>query len=200
MSHTDPQSAGHGPLQNPEVAHEESDVNVRALAGFVVALFVVAAIVHVLMWGLLVWFQKEAAENDPIVSPLARPAADMPSSLVNNPFFGPTEGPQLLTNEPSVLQKHRQTEADALGTYGWVDEKTRVARIPIGEAKKLIVQRGLPARADGAADTALGTRRGAYGESSGGRAITSPPAPREQESAPQEAPAPGTAPKGSTGH
>ncbi len=62
-------------------------------------------------------------------------------------------------------------EAETLGTYGWVDEKSGVARMPIEEAKKLILQRGLPARAEGAADPTLGTPRAAYGESSSGRTI-----------------------------
>src|SRR3989442_10321148 len=43
----------------------------------------------------------------------------------------------------------RQTRAEAeaaLSSYGWVDEKTGIARIPIDEAIKLLAERGLPAR------------------------------------------------------
>src|SRR2546422_5857297 len=41
----------------------------------------------------------------------------------------------------------RQTRAEAeaaLSSYGWVDEKTGIARIPIDEAIKLLGERGLP--------------------------------------------------------
>ena len=56
-------------------------------------------------------------------------------------------------------------------SYGWVDEKSGIARMPISEAKKLILQRGLPARADGAGSVARVLAVPAYGESSGGRTI-----------------------------
>jgi hypothetical protein len=190
MSHTERDER-----DNPDVVHEHSDVNVRALIGSAIGLFVVIGIVFVLMWGLLGFFQRQASQNDPPQSPLSRPAVEMPASLVGNPFFGPSEGPQLLTSEPTVLSKQRAMEAERLGTYGWVDEKAGVARIPIAEAKKLILQRGLPARAEGSENPVQGTRRAAYGEASSGRTIPTGIAKPEQESAPQEA-APATPPKG----
>jgi hypothetical protein len=191
MSHTEDPG-----LDNPDVAHEHSDVNVRALIGLAIGLFAVTGLVAVLMWGLLAFFQRQAANNDPAVSPLARPAAEMPASQVGNPFFGSAEGPQLLTSEPAVLSKQRAMEAEALGSYGWVDEKSGVARIPISEAKKLILERGLPARAEGTADSDQGTRRAAYGEASAGRTIPTGIAKPQQESTPPEAPAPAAPPKG----
>ena len=198
MRHTDPP-----PLHNPEVAHEHSDVNVRALIRFTVALLVVTVIVHILMWGLFELLERRAAQNDAALSPVARPTTEMPANTVANPFFGPTQGPQLLTNEYSVLQQHRSREAEALGNYGWVDEKAGVARIPIDEAKKLILQRGLPTRAEAAPDMQLGTRVGAYLESSGGRMPTRAAA-QPEGSTPPQAPAPdgGQAPAAAphTGH
>ncbi len=205
MRHTDPPSrnatAGHGsPLQNPEVAHEHSDINVRALVRFTVALFIVAVIVHILMWGMFRLLESRAARNDAALSPVARPATEMPANTVANPFFGPKQATPLLTNEPTVLRQHRSQEAEALGNYGWVDEKGGVARIPIEEAKKLILQRGLPARAEGAADVQLGTRVGAYLESSGGRMPTRAAA-QPEGSTPPQAPAPGGQPAPAhTGH
>lgn len=203
MSHTDPRSAHAHPgggLDNTEVAHEHSDVNVRALIGFTVGLFVVAAIVHILMWGLFVLFERRAAQNDPPLSPMARPATEMPPNTLGKPFLGPKEGPQLLTNEPAVLRLHRTEEAEALASYGWVNEKGGVARIPVDEAKKLILQRGLPSRAEGTADLWLGTRTGAYLESSGGRTPTQA-APAPEGRTPQT-PAPGGHPPATpnTGH
>jgi hypothetical protein len=165
----------YGGLDSPEVASETGDVDLRPIVGFAVGLFVVTAVVFVMMYGLFWYFDRQAARKDPAVSPLARPAVQMPRSTAGNPVFGQGQGPQLLTEEPSVLAKQRQTEQDVLESYGWVDEKSAIVRIPISEAKKLILQRGLPARADGA-DQSLGTRRAAYGESSSGRTITHPPA------------------------
>ena len=177
MRHTE--AGGYGDRDNAEVAHEHSDVNVRVLLSLTVGLLAVVAIVGVLMWGLLWTFQRNAAQNDPPLSPVARADVQMPASQVGNPYFGPSGGPQLLTNEPTVLQKHRQTEEEALHTYGWIDEKSGVARIPIDEAKKLILQRGLPVRAEAAVNAEAGTRRSAYGESSSGRTITAAPPSEE---------------------
>lgn len=163
-------------LHNPETAHEHSDVDIRTIIGFSIALFVVVVVVYALMGALFKVFESQAAKNDPQISPLTRPAVQMPTSQVGEPVFGRgSGGPQLLTSEPTVLMNQRTTEQQALSTYGWIDEKAGVARIPISEAKKLILQRGLPARPE-PADPILGTRRGAFGESSSGRIITSAPA------------------------
>jgi hypothetical protein len=163
-------------LHNPEVAHEHTDANIRVLVGFATGLFVVVVIVLLLMGGLFKVLESRAAKNDPALSPLTRPPAQMPTSQVGEPIFGRgSSGPQLLTNEPTVLLKQHTREQEALGTYGWVDQKTGVARIPIAEAKKLIVQRGLPSRAE-PADATSGTRRAVFGESSSGRVITAPAA------------------------
>jgi hypothetical protein len=210
MSHTEPPSPkgfgetgtphdDYGGLDIPEVASETVDVDLRPIVGFAVGLFVVTAVVFVLMYGLFWYFDRQAAKKDPAVSPLARPPVQMPRSTAGNPIFGQSQGPQLLIHEPSVLAKQRQTEQDVLESYGWVDEKSAIVRIPISEAKKLILQRGLPARADGA-DQLLGTRRAAYGESSSGRTITHPPAAAgTAQEPPAAAPgqaAPEQAPKG----
>lgn len=210
MSHTNPPppqpSAGQGPppavghdhshggthgadyLHNPETAHEHSDVNLRMVLGFAIGLFVVVVMVFLLMGGFFRVLESRAASNDPAVSPLTRPPTQMPASQMGNPVFGRgTGGPQLLTSEPSVLLQQQTMEQSSLGTYGWIDEKAGVARIPIAEAKKLILQRGLPARAE-PADPGLGTRRAAFGESSSGRIIT-PPAAGPGAPAPPAAPA-----------
>ncbi len=154
MRPTDPPPhKGYGETGSPlvddrEDAHDTSDVDVRALVGFALGLFVVSVVVTALMYGLFQYFTRQAAQNDPAVSRLARPPVEMPRSTAGNPVFGQGDGPQLLTNEPSVLAKQRKMEQDVLDSYGWVDQKTKVARIPISEAKKLILQRGLPARTD----------------------------------------------------
>ena len=83
------------------------------------------------------------------------------------------------------LRDVRAAEQQRLHGYGWVDEKAGVARIPIDEAKKLMLERGLAVRPDPLTDERLGTRRPSSGESSSGRNVTrtlapaapAPPAP-----------------------
>jgi hypothetical protein len=195
MSHIDP-PAGHAaddPLHNPDVEHEHSDVNVRALIASAVGLVVVTAVIFVLMAWMFSIMSDRAAASDPMVSPLARPGTQMPKTTTGNPYFGNAPGPQLLVQEPAVLKKQRGMEDEQLQTYGWVDEKAGTARMPISEAKKLLLQRGLPVRADGAPDPSLGTRLPAAGEASGGRILGKKPEEAVKEEA---APAPASTHKG----
>lgn len=45
-----------------------------------------------------------------------------------------------------ALAELRATEANLVGTYGWVDKTNQVVRIPVADAMRLTLQRGLPAR------------------------------------------------------
>lgn len=171
-------------LHNADVAHEHSDVNIRALVSSAIVLVIVTIAAHVIIYFLFGWMEKDAAASQAAVSPLARPATDMPKNTLGSPTFNATAGvagPQLLTNEPMALQKQRADEAQRLQGYGWVNEQTGVAHMPIEQAKKLIVERGLPVRPEAAVAPTLGTSLPAAGEASGGRVITAPP--------PAEAPA-----------
>ena len=162
--------------ENPEVGHEHSDVNVRALIMSALVIVLVTAAAHVIIYFLFGYMESEAAANQAPLSPIARPATDMPRTTTQSPVFSQSAapGPQLLTNEPMALEKHRADEQKRLQGFGWVDQNAGVAHISIEQAKKLIVERGLPVRADAAAPPNLGTRRPAAGEGSGGRAITVP--------------------------
>jgi hypothetical protein len=124
-----------GPADNVEVQHEESDVNIRAIFGFGAALFVVAIVVHLLIWVLFRYFDGRERLNVPAEYPLA---AAQGNRL-------PPE-PRLQENPRQDLSDLRAKEDQILGTYGWVDRNAGVVRIPIDAAMKLVLERGLPAR------------------------------------------------------
>jgi hypothetical protein len=182
------------PLHNEDVAHEHSDVNIRAVIASAIILVVVVGVSQVLMWGLFGVFEKRAATTDPIVSPLAPAPATMPRNQVGTAVFSPDTvgGPKLLTNEPMALQEQRDKEQKLLHGYGWINQGGGVAHMPIDEAKKLIAERGLPVREGEPVSPTLGTRLPARGESSGGRIITMTPPEGAQESAPAAPAAPAT--------
>jgi hypothetical protein len=123
------------------------------------------------------------------------PATTMPPSTTASPFFGGAPEPKLMSDEPTRLNEVRSAEQAQLHGYGWVDEKGGVARIPIDEAKKLTLERGLPVRPDPLTDAGLGTRRPASGESSAGRNVTKAFAPAAAGAAPAPTPTPAA-----TGH
>ena len=121
---------------NPEVHHEESDVNIRAIFAFCAGLFVVAVVVHVAIYLLFVYFaNRETRASATRAYPLA----------VGQENRLPPE-PRLQTNPREDLQDLRALEDATLKGYSWVDRNAGAVRIPIDEAMKLMLQRGLPSR------------------------------------------------------
>jgi hypothetical protein len=182
MTSTDRRTHAHpdDEMHNETVEHEESDINVRTVLMFgaaMVSIVVVCAVLIRLLFGVL---ERQAAADDPKVSPLAIPAGQLPPE------------PNLVTNERAALAKFRAEETKTLDGYGWVDQAGGVAHIPVADAKKLLVKRGLPSRS-GASDRLEGTHAPAMGEASGGRTIpVAPPGADKSAAAPQGAPAPAT--------
>jgi hypothetical protein len=193
MKHTEPPNIPHPhspeELHNLDVAHEHSDIDVRAVFFFAASLVVIAVVSAAVTVGVFRVFENMAAANDPKLGPHAMPPTDMPKRTTESPYFGGAPQPQLITNEPAVLQQLRQSEAEQLHGYGWVDQPAGVARMPIDEAKKLILERGVPARAGGSIDPSIGTHAPAFGESSGGRIISAKP--KESAGATEAAPSTG---------
>ncbi len=121
------------------------------------------------MCGMLMFFNRQAAAADE-TSPLA--VQNGGPSIGNGalvPGGAATPG-NLMVNEPLGLYQFRQQENQTLTTYGWIDRNAGVVRIPIERAKELLLERGLPARAQTAQgkigddnDSALGSRRPAFG-------------------------------------
>jgi hypothetical protein len=176
-------------LHNDDVAHEHSDINLRALVTSGVVLVAVAVVSQILMYLLFGVFESRAAKNDPPQSPLAAGRTQMPATTVESPIFNATvvDAPQLLTNEPMALDRYRADQNQRLGSYGWVDEATGVTRLPIDAAKVLIAERGLPVREDGLAPQ-FRVRSAARGEASGGRMLALPPVEDQEPAAAAPAP------------
>ena len=54
--------------------------------------------------------------------------------------------PRLQVDPRQDLSAYREREAALLDGYRWVDKNAGVVRIPIDEAMKRVVERGLPTR------------------------------------------------------
>ena len=118
-----------------EVHHETSDVNIRAIFGFGAGLIAVALLINLMTYVLFRYF--EAREGRPVTAqyPLA----------VGQEGRVPPE-PRLQTDPRQDLADLRAREHETLTTYGWVDRNAGIVRIPIDEAMKLTLERGLPSR------------------------------------------------------
>jgi hypothetical protein len=121
-------------LSNPTVHHEHSDINIAAVFKFAAGLTVIAAAVHVAIWLMLVSFQAAAASAD-VRNPLR----------VGEDVRVPPE-PRLQIEPRQDLDAYHEREAALLDGYHWIDKNAGVVRIPIAEAMKKVVERGLPTR------------------------------------------------------
>lgn len=115
--------------------HEESDVNFGGIVGFAVGLLVVGAVVAVVVLGVFRYFSRQNAQQGPVEYPLG----------LSEENRLPPE-PRLQTNPRQDLRDMRAQEESVLHSYGWVDRNAGVVRIPIDDAIRLTLERGLPAR------------------------------------------------------
>jgi hypothetical protein len=122
---------------NPAVHHEQSDANITAVLGFGAGLFAVIVAVCLIIWGLFGILDRREGVQAPSQYPLA---AAQGQRL-------PPE-PRLQTDPRQDLANLRAREDQQLGSYGWVDRNAGVVRIPIDEAMRLTLERGLPARTE----------------------------------------------------
>jgi hypothetical protein len=117
---------------NPEVSHERSDVNIRAIVVFAIALLVAGGVIHVALYWLLEFYREEAPRPAPVVT-APRTEEQLPP-------------PRLQISPRAELAEMRAAKERELTTYGWVDKEKQTVRIPIDRAMELLAQRGLPAR------------------------------------------------------
>lgn len=107
---------------------EHSDINFSAILKWGIGLLVVAIMVHVLIWVMFEFLKAREARLDPKPSPMFQGDQRPPD-------------PQLQVNPALDLQKYRAAEQHLLSSYGWVDPEKGIARIPVSEAMKLVVQK-----------------------------------------------------------
>ena len=118
-------------------AHQETDVNAGAVVWFGVGLFlVVVAVAVATHFGLLLADRRPApgtAERSPLAEERLPPE------------------PRLQAAPPADMRAFHAHEDAILKSAGWVDEASGIAHIPIEDAKKLLLESGLPV-AEGAGE------------------------------------------------
>ena len=113
---------------------QPDNVNIRGVGLFAIGLLVSAVVIY-LGVGLLFHYLNTETANTTREYPLA---ATQETRL-------PPE-PRLQTNPRADLRALRDQEDKLLSSYSWVDKSAGVVRIPIDQAMKLTLQRGLPSR------------------------------------------------------
>lgn len=120
--HPSPKKNGHGG------GYEKQDVGFRFAMVFVSAL--IAAVVVVMAF--LVWFYQIVAPSPPPQQRGTATTRRLPPAPV-------------LQASPAVdMQKFREREEQKVSSYGWVDEKAGIAKVPVQRAIEIAAERGLP--------------------------------------------------------
>jgi hypothetical protein len=130
---------GDQPPSHADVAFESSDINTRTILAylFYLALSVVAAfIVSVFVFRFMT---KMAADSDTPMAPVHKGVGPtMPPEPMLQGVPGHTTDPQL------DLRLKQAADEAANEKYDWTDKQAGIARIPVEEAMKIIVSKGLP--------------------------------------------------------
>jgi hypothetical protein len=145
----------HDKHDNESPAHEANVVHLAGVAWFIILLSISVVFIGWLMVEMFDSLEgrQQRAEIESRPSPFAAqrpklpPAPRLQLAPDSEEQIEKHEPPDLKTQSP--LQEMAELKAkwkDHLTYYGWVDEKTGVVRIPIDEAKKLLLERGLPTR------------------------------------------------------
>ena len=119
------------PPSDPHRAgHEPRDVNPFYVGLFALVLAIMIAILLLVLGRIFRHFEAAAEMADPPQSPLAGDQAPRPP---------------LLQEQPAAdLARLRREEDQELTSYGWIDRKRSVVRVPIGQAIEILAERGLP--------------------------------------------------------
>jgi hypothetical protein len=132
---SDPHPTPTAAIDNSAVHHEASDINLRGVLGFGLGLMIAAVFIYFFVWLLFLYFAgRETVRGVP----------QFPLAIGQQDRLPPE--PRLQTNPRQDMRELRATEDATLDSYGWIDKSAGIVRIPIAEAMKLTVQKGLPAR------------------------------------------------------
>jgi hypothetical protein len=131
--------------------HEHTDANVSMIIQFAVWLTVSAIVVHILMWFTFAIFVDLRENRGPAEFPLA---SDQGQRL--------PAGARLQAQPANEIYEFRLRERAELDGYSWVDRNAGTVRIPIAEAMRLTVERGLPSRAVDAAGVGVSTETSTF--------------------------------------
>ena len=125
----------------------DDEVSVSGILWITFALALTCALGMLITWGMRGLYAARAEAAAPPPSPVAE---------ANEPRLPP--GPLLQRDPEGELRALRRDMSERLNGYGWVDEGSGVAHIPIDEAMDLLVERTAGAAAGAVVETEAESR------------------------------------------
>lgn len=153
MTDNDTKQPTHKDAREPRLGHEVSDFRIGPIVWFLIGLAVATVVIGLLVVGLFDAFESREEKSKAASSPLSNERQKLPPEPRLQ--LAPSTEEQLERKLPPDIKKDsplqqmkrlREEENQQLTTYGWVDEKAGVVRIPIEEAKKRLLEKVLPTR------------------------------------------------------
>jgi hypothetical protein len=127
-----------GKTRRVGVSYEKRDANAKWIFGIVAFLLVAGLIMHFVLAGIMERLGKSPAPSDAWNGTRRGTNATLQSKSVPHLQIVPAE----------ELNAFRIREETELNSYGWIDRTSGVVRIPIARAMDLLLERGLPIRAE----------------------------------------------------
>ena len=140
-------------LKNPAVDYDRTDLSPRGILVFLVGLLIAGVFVEIVLWGMFHFLARSPffakgnpspmlnVEREP---PLTAAGKDFENTANVNPVSFPE--PRLQTNEVLDMDQLLQSEHKILYADQPFVDQTGTVHLPINEAMKLIVERGLPVK------------------------------------------------------
>ena len=128
---------------------EREDLGTKGIVTSLVGLAPVCILIYFVVLGVyrgLDWYARKTQKAaSPLVTVTANPEVRraMPYGQTQEEINKTFPVPRLEENERQEIKDFRLQEENTLNSYGWVDQKTGVVRIPIERAMELTAQRGL---------------------------------------------------------
>jgi len=119
------------PTQVEDLGFEPTDVSTRGFLYFLLITGILLIITCLVMIGLFSYYTK----------------TDVPIPIVAQPFrdFRALTPPPLIQTTPANdIIEYRQAQERLLNSWGWIDQKRGIARMPIDQAMRLLLRQGLP--------------------------------------------------------
>lgn len=130
-------------IHNVGVAHEETDLSLGAIGKFVLHLIVLVVVSALVVYGMFRYFTSrektiELREQKSTLLDRGRAGKTTPKEMFPEP--------RLQTEPIPDLHKFREEELKKLEGYNWIDQSQGIVSIPIKEAEKKLLEKGLPHR------------------------------------------------------
>jgi hypothetical protein len=126
-----------------EEGFERQDLSAHGIIAFLMSLVVGGVLVYFVIWGLYHFLDARQRSRQTQVSPLVK-QVETDTRIVSPDEIKKFPQPRLERNERTEIRDFRLQEEQTLNSYGWLDQKAGLVRIPIERAMQLIAQRGLP--------------------------------------------------------